>query len=92
MEGYDPGDATPEMIMEIPDGVNAEVGWPSDEVLQACGAEIVVDGHTRVVKIGERTFCEGLLESEIRRVDEVIRETYGGEGAPPDDPPSETEH
>ena len=43
-EGYDPGDATVEMIMKIPEDVAAELGWPSDEVLKACGAEIVVDG------------------------------------------------
>ena len=77
MEGYNPGDATAEMIIEIPDGFPVETDWPSDDVLKACGALIVVDGSTRVVKIGDRTFCEGLLESEIRRVDDKIREALG---------------
>jgi len=58
--------------MEIPEGVSVDIGWPSDEVLQSCGAEIVTGPPTRVVKIGDRTFCEGLMESEIRAVDDLI--------------------
>ena len=58
MEGYDPGDATAEMILELPDGVTANNGWPSEDVLQSCGANILLKGPT-----GERKFCEGLMES-----------------------------
>lgn len=53
-EGYDPGEAHAERIMALPDELRVEggwrdgpkgsvykhVGWPSDELLVACGAEI----------------------------------------------------
>ena len=65
-EGYDREDATAEIILEIPGGVAADFGWPSDEVLQSCGANLLMDGLTRVVEIGGRRFCEGLMESAIR--------------------------
>ena len=50
-EGCDYGDATAEMILKIPEGITAELGWPSDEVLRSCGANIIADGLERVVKI-----------------------------------------
>ena len=80
-EGYDIGDATAELVTEIPDGVKADPGWPSDDVLRSCGAEIVADGSARVVKIGERTFSEGLMESTIRTLDDDMFEA-AGEGRP----------
>lgn len=80
-EGYAPGDATAEMIQEIPDGVTANSGWPSDEVLRACGANFLSEAPTRVVEIGNRRFCEGLLESTIRTLDDDMFEAIG-EGRP----------
>jgi hypothetical protein len=65
------------MILEIPKGVVAKVGWPSDEILGACGANIIVDGVARVVEIGGRRFCEGLMESAIRTLDDDISEAKG---------------
>ena len=76
-EGYDPGNATAEMILEIPNEIITDIGWPSDEVLRSCGANILVEGPTRVVEIGSRRFCEGLLESTIRTVDDDIFEALG---------------
>ena len=90
VEGYDPGDAMAEMILEIPEGITVDVGWPSDEVLQTCGARIVTGPPTRIVKIGDRTFCEGLMESEIRAVDEMIREIL--EEDDPDESSEITKH
>jgi len=58
----------------VPGGIIVDVGWPSEEILQACGARIVTGPPTRIVKIGDRTFCEGLMESEIRARDDEIRE------------------
>jgi hypothetical protein len=83
VEGYDPGDATTEMILEIPEGITTDVGWPSDEVLRSCGANIniVADGLARVVEIGGRKFCEGLMESTIRTLDDDMFEEVG-EGRP----------
>ena len=77
MEGYDPGDATAEMILKLPKGIVNDIGWPSDDVLQSCGANILVDGPTRIVEIGDRKFCEGLMESTIRALDDDMFEALG---------------
>ena len=77
VEGYNPGDATAEMIMDIPEGISVRTGWPSDEVLQSCGASIVSDGPARVVRISGRTFSEGLMESLIRELDDDRFEAVG---------------
>lgn len=76
-EGYAPGDATAEMILVIPDGVAVMTGWPSDEVLWACGARFLSEAPTRVVEIGNRRFCEGLMESTIRTLDDDRFEAIG---------------
>lgn len=81
MEGYDPGDATAEIILELPKGIVTNAGWPSDDVLQSCGANILVEGPTRIVEIGDRKFCEGLMESTIRALDDDMFEDLG-EGRP----------
>lgn len=81
IEGYNIGDATAEMIMKIPEGLTTEVGWPSEEILRACGANIQTHGLTRIVEIGDRKFCEGLLESEIGTLDDDMFEELG-EGRP----------
>jgi len=78
-EGYSPGDAKAEMILKIPDGVTVNTGWPSDEVLRSCGANILLEGSTRVVEIGNRRFCEGLMESTLRSLDDDIFEALGEE-------------
>jgi hypothetical protein len=40
-EGYDPGDAKAEEILDIPENVPAETGWPSEELLLEVGAKFV---------------------------------------------------
>ena len=76
-EGYLPGDATAEEIMTIPDTVTAETGWPSEELLLALGAKFLEDGPARVVVIGDRKFCEGLLEETIRSLSDDCFEANG---------------
>jgi hypothetical protein len=76
-EGYEPGDATAEMILVIPRGVVVNTGWPSDDVLKSCGAKFLCEAPTRVVEIGHRRFCEGLLESSIRTIDDDMFEAIG---------------
>jgi hypothetical protein len=76
-EGYAPGDATAEMILKIPHVIKVDTGWPSDEVLRACGANFLSEGSTRVVEIGNRKFCEGLMESTLRSLDDDIFEALG---------------
>jgi hypothetical protein len=77
VEGYVPGDAPAEMVMEIPNETITDIGWPSDEILRSCGANILVEGPARVVEIGNRRFCEGLMESTIRTLDDDILEAHG---------------
>jgi hypothetical protein len=76
-EGYNPGDAFAEEIMEIPDDIPAKTGWPSDNLLLSLGASFIRVQTPRVVKIGERQFCEGLLEETIRSIDDDIFENRG---------------
>ena len=82
-EGYAIGDATAEMILKIPDGITANSGWrwPSDAILKSCGAKFLSEAPTRVVEIGNRQFCEGLLQSTIRTLDDDRFEALG-EGRP----------
>jgi hypothetical protein len=67
-EGYNPGDARAEAIVDIPENVPAEPGWPSEELLRSLGADILHDGQPRVVEIGGRKFCEGMLESRLNEM------------------------
>ena len=48
-EGYARRDTTVEMVLEIPDRVAANAGWPSDDVLKSCGAKFLSEAPTRVV-------------------------------------------
>lgn len=63
VEGYEPRDATAEMVMEIPNEIITDIGWPSDQVLRCCCANILVKGAARVVEIGTRRFCGGLVNT-----------------------------
>ena len=77
MEGYDPGDANAEEILNIPENVPAEAGWPSDELLLAVGAEFIINEQSRVVEIDGRKFCEGMLEATLNELNDDIFELLG---------------
>ncbi|MEW6666609.1 MAG: hypothetical protein AB1512_15490 [Thermodesulfobacteriota bacterium] len=81
MEGYNPGDATAEEVLDIPEGVGAEVGWPSHELLLEVGAKFLLNDQSRVVEIAGRRFCEGMLQATLNEItdDEFER---SGEGRP----------
>ena len=83
-------EATAELIMKIPEECNADSGWPSDEVLECCGATFLANGDARVVKIGDRTFSEGLMESIIRKAEDDMAEALGK--GRPNKTTSESEH
>lgn len=74
MEGYDPGDAWAEEILTIPADMPVdEPGWPSHELLLALGATFISEDDTRVVEIGGKAFCEGLLAATINeKVDDLF--------------------
>jgi len=79
MEGYDPGDAKAEEILDIPENVPAETGWPSHELLLAVGAKFLLNDQSRVVEISGRKFCEGMLEAIINEINDDLFEEYGEE-------------
>lgn len=79
MEGYDYGEAKSEMVIDIPENLHAEIGWPTDELLLALGAKFSMEAPSRVVEIAGRKYCEGLLESTINEIcDDLFEEN--GEG------------
>ena len=54
-----------------------EKGYPTNELLNACGGEFLSDGDTRVVKFGTTTYCEGQLEGLVRQLDDERFEARG---------------
>ena len=64
-EGYGPGDALALFVVPVPERVGAEAGWPSLELLEACGATVLRHETPRVVEILGQRYCEGQLEHEI---------------------------
>ena len=77
-EGYDPGDAIAEEILQIPENITCEKGWPEKRLLVDLGAVFLLDEPTRVVEIKGRKFCEGLLEAEIQEITDNLFEIYDG--------------
>jgi hypothetical protein len=77
MEGYDDGDATAELVLNIPESIPVEAGWPEEALLETLGARFINRDSARVVEIGGRKFCEGLLESTIRSFDDDVFESQG---------------
>jgi len=79
MEGYNPGDAKAEEILEFPENVSTETGWPSDELLLEVGAKFLLNDQTRVVEISGRKFCEGMLAATINEINDDLFEEFGEE-------------
>ncbi len=77
MEGYNDGDATAELVLNTPESIPVEAGWPEEELLETLGARFIDRDLTRVIEIAGRKFCEGLLESTIRSLDDDVFESQG---------------
>ena len=77
-EGYDPGDAKAEKVMNIPKGTYTETGWPSEELLIKLGAKFIQKDNIRIVEIKGRKFSEGMLESVICEVCDNEFEAHDG--------------
>ncbi len=51
---------TAKLVSKIPEDQEAQLGWPSDELLLACGAEYIhTPNATRIVRIAGNYFAEG---------------------------------
>ncbi len=79
MEGYLRGDAWAEKILDIPENIPAEKGWPSEDLLLALGAKFKRDDEPRVVEIAGRIFCEGMLEAMLNELRDDVFEKCGKE-------------
>lgn len=78
-EGYDPGEANAEKVLNIPKNLYMETGWPSEELLITLGAKFIQKGNIRVVEIEGRKFSEGMLESLICEICDDQFEAYRGD-------------
>ncbi len=78
-EGYNPGDAEAEEILDIPENVSAETGWPSEKLLLEVGAKFLINDQSRVVEIAGRKFCEGMLAATINEINDDLFEESGDE-------------
>jgi hypothetical protein len=78
-EGYGPGYADAEEILDIPDNTSPEEGWASNELLLELGAIFIMKGDTRVVEIGGRRFIEGMLEAIVNEVTDDLFEMLRNE-------------
>ncbi len=76
-EGYNEGDAAAEWVAKIPDGIDADVGWPSDHVLTSCGAKFLREDTPRVVEIAGHKYSEGMLEHVLRELEDDMFEARG---------------
>ena len=78
MEGYNPGEAKAEELLCIPKHhIQAEIGWPSEELLLANGATFISIDEPRVVEFGGRKFFEGMLGATINEINDDIFERDG---------------
>lgn len=77
MEGYDDGDATAELVLDIPEDITVEKGWPEEELLEALGGKFITRDASRVVEIAGRKYSEGLLEETLRSLDDDVFEAQG---------------
>jgi len=65
-EGYE-DETFAEALTAVPDALQDDqhLGWPSDELLVACGARILRADTPRVVELGGVRYSEGMLEHQI---------------------------
>jgi len=84
-EGYGRGDAVATLVLRIPTHLEAPEGWPSDQLLEGCGARFHRTETPRVVEIQGAQFVEGYLELEIRQLADDEFEA-AGRGRPNETP------
>jgi hypothetical protein len=67
-EGYLGGDAYAELVAGVPEGLEPSTRgaqYPTRELLEGCGAQILRWDTPRAVRMGRHVFVEGGLEYEI---------------------------
>jgi hypothetical protein len=78
-EGYAEGDAQAQDLTIVPEEYQDEkhVGWPSPELLVACGAKVIREETPRVVELQGKRYVEGMLEHQILQVTDDQFERHG---------------
>ena len=76
-EGYAPRDARATLVVRISGNLDAQEGWPTEELLEACGARVDRSGTPRTIRIGGKRFVEGYLEYEICQLADELFEALG---------------
>lgn len=76
-EGYDLGSANAQEILSIPDNLQVESGWPSEDVLLSVGAIFISNDEPRIIEINGKQFTEGMLETHLKELDDDIFELLG---------------
>jgi hypothetical protein len=78
-EGYGEGDVHAEGLRILPEEHQDEkyVGWPSPELLAACGAKVIREETPRVVELQGERYVEGMLEHQILQVTDDEFERHG---------------
>jgi hypothetical protein len=78
-EGYDHEDVVAEVATVLPEPLQDEkhLGWPTRELLEACGAEILRWDTPRVVELQGTRWVEGMLEHQILTATDDLFERKG---------------
>jgi len=76
-EGYEVGDASAQEILNIPDNMTVEAGWPSEDDLLSIGAKFIREDEPRIVEINGQQFAEGMLAAHINELNDNIFELLG---------------
>jgi hypothetical protein len=78
-EGYDEDDVSAAPVLALPEALQDEghLGWPTRELLEACGAQVLRWETPRVVELAGARFVEGMLEHQILQVTDDLFELKG---------------
>lgn len=78
-EGYDDEDVLAEVAIVLAEALqdNKYLGWPTRELLEACGAEILRWETPRVVELEGSRWVEGMLEHQIIEATDDLFERRG---------------
>jgi len=78
-EGYDYEEVMAKPLLVLPEGLQDDkhCGHPNRELLEACGATILRWETPRVVELNGMRWVEGMLEHQIRQLDDDHLERSG---------------
>lgn len=75
-EGYERSDVSATLVLEIPPSIEADEGWPTEDIIKALGG-VYLSVSPCVVQIRGNTYGEGLLQHEIDIASDDLFEAQG---------------